>query len=193
MCQYDSDYRRFCFCFRVVVVVFSCVVGFVHQSPLTLLLFIVSIPAGSLSLDYVGVILGNDRLKIPPLLMNDGPQGFRCQLCGKTTTAFPCGLAIAATFDPDAAFAFGKGMGSEFAAKGANIQLGPGMNVARVPLNGRNFEYMSGEDPVLGARMVPRVIQGIQGQGVIANAKHWVHNNQETNRASVSANIDERT
>eukprot|EP00965_Chrysotila_dentata_P251013 6209781-Pleurochrysis_carterae.AAC.1 len=69
-------------------------------------------------------------------------------------------------------------MGVEFFGKGANVQLGPGLNVARVPRNGRNFEYLSGEDPFLGATLVPAVVHGIQNQSVIANAKHWVNNNQ---------------
>ena len=84
-------------------------------------------------------------------------------------------------------------MGAEFHGKGANVQLGPGMCVARVPRNGRNFEYLSGEDPVLGVNMVPPVVKGIQSKGVIANAKHYVNNNQETNRGDVSENVDERT
>jgi beta-glucosidase len=84
-------------------------------------------------------------------------------------------------------------MGQEFFNKGANVQLGPGVNVARVPLNGRNFEYLSGEDPFLGAHIVQPVVRGIQSQNVIANVKHYVNNNQETNRNSMSANLDERT
>ena len=64
--------------------------------------------------------------------------------------------------------------GREFYNKGSNVQLGPGMCVARVPRNGRNFEYISGEDPFLGYQMVQPVIKGIQGEGVVANAKHWV-------------------
>jgi beta-glucosidase len=84
-------------------------------------------------------------------------------------------------------------MGKEFFDKGANVQLGPGMCITRVPRNGRNFEYISGEDPVLGAELVGPVIEGIQSQGVIANAKHWVQNNQETDRGDVDENVDERT
>jgi beta-glucosidase len=89
--------------------------------------------------------------------------------------------------------AWGKGMGEEFFAKGSNVQLGPGMCVARVPHNGRNFEYLSGEEPMLGVGLIPAVVNGIQGEGVIANAKHWVNNNQETHRTTVSENVDERT
>lgn len=94
---------------------------------------------------YTGNVCGNDRLGIPQIKMNDGPQGFRGD-AGKST-AWPCSLAIAATFDPAASLAWGKGMGDEFYRKGANVQLGPGICLARVPRNGRNFEYISGEDP----------------------------------------------
>merc|ERR1719443_630644 len=88
---------------------------------------------------------------------------------------------------------WGSGMGIEFAGKGANVQLGPGVCLARVPRNGRNFEYLSGEDPYLGYKLVQPVIKGIQSQKVVANAKHYILNNQETNRFTVSAEIDERT
>ena len=81
----------------------------------------------------------------------------------------------------------------EFFDKGANVQLGPGVCVARIPRNGRNFEYLSGEDPHLGYILVQPVINAIQGQQVVANAKHYVNNNQETNRHFVSENVDERT
>ena len=84
-------------------------------------------------------------------------------------------------------------MGAEFRGKGANVQLGPGLCLARLPQNGRNFEYMSGEDPHLGYAMVQPAVEGIQSQGVIANAKHFINNNQETNRTTVSAEVDERT
>lgn len=72
------------------------------------------------------------------------------------------------------------------------MQLGPGVCLARVPNNGRNFEYLSGEDPFLGYTMVQPVVRGIQSKGVIANAKHYVNNNQETNRTGVSENVNER-
>ena len=134
---------------------------------------------------------GNSRLNIPAIKMNDGPQGFR----GKagTSTAMPSGLTIGASFDVEAAGLWGTTMGEEFFNKGSNVQLGPGLCVARVPRNGRNFEYLSGEDPFLGYTMVQPVIKGIQSKGVVANAKHWVNNNQETNRGDVSEDVDERT
>ena len=93
------------------------------------------------------------RLGIPPLNLNDGPQGFRGQGNSKpgrpllaqagTTTAFPSGLTVAATWDVKAARLWGESMGEEFRDKGSNVQLGPGVCVSRLPQNGRNFEYMS--------------------------------------------------
>jgi len=140
-----------------------------------------------------GNVPGNARLDIPPIRMNDGPQGFRDPQHPQTSTAWPSGLTMAATWDVDAMMAWGAGQGEEFFNKGANTQLGPGLCIARVPENGRNFEYLSGEDPFLGYTLARPAIEGIQSQKVLANAKHWVLNNQETDRGSVSAEIDERT
>ena len=89
---------------------------------------------------YVGNIAANERLGIPPVNMNDGPQGFRDNNHPGTTTAWPSGLTMAASFDVDALYEWGLGQGKEFYAKGANVQLGPGLCLARVPRNGRNFE-----------------------------------------------------
>lgn len=140
---------------------------------------------------YIGNVAGIPRLGVPPIKMQDGPQGFRGD--PGTSTQFPCGLAIGATFDREVAHDWGKAMGKEFWHKGANVQLGPGLCLARVPRNGRNFEYLSGEDPVLGRELAGPAISGIQGQGVVANAKHWINNNQETDRGSVDEEVDERT
>ena len=104
---------------------------------------------------------------------DNGPQGFGDGTIPGTTTQFPSSLSIAATFDPELAFSFGEAMGEEFWGKGTNIQEGPGVNVARVMHNGRNFEYMSGEDPVLGSLLLPQVVDGIQ-QNVMAIVKHYV-------------------
>lgn len=87
----------------------------------------------------------------------------------------------------------GQALGKEFKNKGANVILGPGLNLARVDINGRNFEYLSGEDPYLGYVLVKPLIKGIQSQGVIANAKHWVLNSQEYYRSYNSENANERT
>jgi beta-glucosidase len=88
---------------------------------------------------------------------------------------------------------WGVAMGQEWYNKGANIQLGPGVNLARLPNNGRLWEYVSGEDPHLGFHMSKSVVSGIQSQGVIATAKHYVDNSQETNRGHVTEVVDERT
>ena len=129
---------------------------------------------------YTGEIAGNQRLSIPPLRMNDGPQGFRTDDAYKgTTTSWPSALTLAATFDTGLASEWGHAMGQEFRDKGAGMQLGPGVNVARLPECGRNFEYLSGEDPFLGRLMVAPVVKGIQAEGVVANVKHFVNNNQE--------------
>ena len=150
-------------------------------------------PHYSPSCAYTGNVEGNTRLGIPPIHMNDGPQGFRDSVYPGTSTQFPSGLALAASWDVSAVEAWGAAMGSEFRAKGANVQLGPGVCLARVPTNGRNFEYLSGEDPFLGFTLAGAAVRGIQSQGVIANAKHWVNNNQETNRTTVNEIVDERT
>ena len=137
---------------------------------------------------YVGNVAGNSRLGIPSICMNDGPQGFRAQDAG-TTTAWPSGLTVAAAFDRGLANTWGAAMGEEFVGKGANVQLGPGLCLARVPVNGRNFEYLSGEDPYLGYHLVQPVVQGIQGQGI---ANRLRQQQRETNRGSIE-NVDERT
>ena len=143
--------------------------------------------------NYVGYVAQIDRLGIPALRLNDGPQGFRDEEHPGSTTAWPAGLTVASTWDSKLAYLWGEAMGQEFLGKGANVFLGPGMNVARVPVNGRNFEYMSGGDPYLGYKMVQDVVSGVQDQGIVANAKHWVNNNQETNRMTEDSMVDERS
>ena len=92
--------------------------------------------------NYTGELPGVPRLKIPPLRMNDGPQGFRGK--AKTSTQWPSGLTVAHSFDPGLFLEWGEAMGAEFSAKGANCQFGPGLNVARISNGGRSFEYLSG-------------------------------------------------
>ena len=133
---------------------------------------------------YTGQVPGIKRLGIPSLNLNDGPQGFRDPSHPGTSTCWPSGLSIAATWDPVAAGRWGTAMGAEFRAKGANVQLGPGLNVARLPQEGRNFEYISGEEGALGAKLAGPVITGIQSAGIIANAKHYILNSQEYDRGS---------
>lgn len=145
---------------------------------------------------YVGNVNGIERLAIPSLNLHDGPQGFRTTASTGpegSTTAWPSAQAAAASWDADLLYRWGAAMGKEFKGKGANVQLAPGIGIARVPTAGRNFEYLSGEDPILGYYLAEAIVQGIQDQGVVANAKHWVNNEIEDHRNLVSANVDERT
>ena len=127
--------------------------------------------------------------------MQDGPQGFRTtdRTGGYgTSTAWPSALTVASSWDTDLAYRWAKSMGKEFKDKGANVQLGPGIGIARVPNAGRNFEYLCGEDPYLGAILAEPVVKGIQENGIIANAKHFINNEIENDRKGVSANVNER-
>jgi len=128
--------------------------------------------------------------------MQDGPQAFRVEPFKTgpvgTTTAWPSSLSVAASWDVDAMYKWAQAMGLEFKQKGANVFLGPGIGIARVPNAGRNFENLCGEDPVLGAALVKNVVKGIQDNGIIAAAKHFINNEIETDRKKVSANVDER-
>ena len=127
---------------------------------------------------YVGYVSGIERLNIPALKLSDAGNGFRDNDHPGTTTCWPSALAMGSTFDVELSNKFGIALGEEFFDKGSNVLLGPGLNLARVPLNGRNFEYLSGGDPYLGKSLVGPLIKGIQSKNVIATAKHWVLNNQ---------------
>jgi len=144
----------------------------------------------------------NARLGIPELWMSDGPHGVRYEVCRDSWDAvdtdedrsvyLPTGTALAATWNPELAHLFGTVLGAEARRRGKDIILGPGINIIRTPLCGRNFEYYS-EDPLHIARMVVPTIQGIQSQGVAACVKHYAANSQELNRHEVNAEMDERT
>jgi len=108
------------------------------------------------------------------------------------STAYPAGIALAATWDPEMANRIGAGLGRDARAKGVNFLLGPGVNIYRAPMNGRNFEYF-GEDPFLGARIAVGYVEGVQSQGVIATIKHYMGNNSEFDRNRINSQIDERT
>jgi beta-glucosidase len=145
-------------------------------------------------IDYVGGV--NDfyiraipRLGIPVLRMSDGPLGVHDY---GLTTAYPAGIALAASWDTDLADRFGISMGKDARARGVNFILGPGVNIYRAPMGGRNFEYF-GEDPFLTARMAVGVVEGIQSQQVLATVKHFAANNQEFERNKLSSDVDERT
>jgi beta-glucosidase len=138
-----------------------------------------------------GVIVGNPRLCIPDLVLNDSSGGIGFNQKG--TTAFPQGITQATTWNTDLIKAYGEVLADEAIVKGVNVILGPGMNMSRNPLAGRNLEY-AGEDPYLTTRMGASLIKGIQSNpGVMANAKHFVLNEQETDRMTNSSEVDERT
>jgi beta-glucosidase len=129
------------------------------------------------------------RLGIPSLKMSDGPVGVHDY---GPTTAYPAGIALAASWDTDLARRVGISMGRDARARGVNIVLAPGLNIYRAPMNGRNFEYF-GEDPYLASRMAVSIVEGIQSQDVIATVKHFVANNMEYDRQHIDAEVDERT
>jgi len=144
---------------------------------------------------------GVPRLGIPELVTSDGPHGVR-QEHGRgwqgqkdvndSGTYLPVGIALAATWNPALGFAFGEVLGSEAKYRGKNVILGPGINIMRSPLNGRNFEYQS-EDPFLVSRMTVGYIKGVQSQGVSACVKHFIANNEEVDRGTVDVQMSDRT
>ncbi len=129
------------------------------------------------------------RLNLPEIKMSDGPMAARND---GPTTAYPGGIALAATWDTNMAREIGEALGRDCRARGVNILLGPAVNIYRSPLCGRNFEYM-GEDPFLASTMVAPMVRGIQSQGVLATVKHFAGNNQEWDRNRISSEVDERT
>ncbi len=145
-------------------------------------------------IDYIGglnqfYIRAIPRLGVPELKMADGPMGVRNY---GPSTAYAAGINLAASWDTDLANRVGVMMGRDARARGVHFLLGPGMNIHRAPMCGRNFEYF-GEDPFLAARTAVAEINGIQSQGVIATAKHFMANNQEWDRHRISSDMDERT
>ena len=144
---------------------------------------------------------GVARLGIPGLWCTDGPHGIRPEVkwdeweqAGWTNDscfAFPALTSLAATWNPELAQLYGRSLGEEALYRGKNVVLGPGVNIYRTPLNGRNFEYM-GEDPYLSSAMVVPYIQGLQSCGVAACVKHFALNNQEGNRHTVNVSVSDR-
>jgi beta-glucosidase len=142
------------------------------------------------------------RLGIPRRWMSDGPHGVRedvgpdtWQPAGHTddfSTAMPAGICLAATWNPDLGYSEGEAIGQEARKRGKDIMLGPGVNILRTPLCGRNFEYL-GEDPFLSSRMVVGYIRGAQSQDISSCVKHFALNNQEFERDSINVEVDERT
>lgn len=143
---------------------------------------------------------GVPRLGIPEMVTSDGPHGVRpehgrdWQLDNNipdSSTYLPTGVCLAATWNPELGHRFGGVLGSEARYRGKNVILGPGINIMRTPLNGRNFEYQS-EDPYLVSKMVVGYIRGVQEQGVSACVKHYIANNQEDRRHTIDVHMSER-
>ena len=141
------------------------------------------------------------RLGIPRRWLDDGPHGVREDIgpdtwasAGRTddfSTAMPAGICLAATWNPDLGFKEGEAIGQEARARGKDIMLGPGVNILRTPLCGRNFEYL-GEDPFLSGVMCSGYIRGEQSQDISSCVKHFALNNQETERGTINVEVDER-
>ncbi len=144
---------------------------------------------------------GVPRLGIPELWATDGPHGIRPEVqwdewdqagwTNDSCVAFPALTCLAATWNPAMADLYGRSIGEEARYREKDILLGPGVNIYRTPLNGRNFEYM-GEDPLLASRMVVPYVRGVQRNGVAACVKHYALNNEETFRHSIDVDVDDR-
>ena len=144
---------------------------------------------------------GVERLGIPEIWMADGPHGVRAEInwdawsyagwTNDSITAFPALTCLAATFDPKLSGDYGFNLGEEARYRKKDVLLGPGVNIYRTPLNGRNFEYM-GEDPYLASKMVVPYIQGVQKNGVAACVKHYALNNQEHWRSTINVEVSDR-
>ena len=139
--------------------------------------------------------------RVPAFVMSDGPHGVRRQLGdadhlgiaeSEKATCFPTASALAATWDPDLAREMGEALGLEARGLGVDVLLGPGLNIKRSPLCGRNFEYFS-EDPILAGRMAAGLVDGIQSTGTAACPKHFAVNSQELRRMASDSIVDERT
>ncbi len=144
---------------------------------------------------------GVPRLGIPELWTTDGPHGIRPEVMwdewdqakwtNDSCVAFPALTCLAATWNPEMAYLYGKSLGEEARFREKDVVLGPGVNIYRTPLNGRNFEYM-GEDPYLASKMVVPYIKGVQSNGVATCVKHYALNNQETRRHNTNVIVDDR-
>mgnify|MGYP000760103201 FL=1 len=144
---------------------------------------------------------GVPRLGIPEFWMTDGPHGIRPEVLwdewnqagwtNDSCVAYPALTCLAATWNPEMSLLYGKSIGEEARYRNKTVLLGPGVNIYRTPLNGRNFEYM-GEDPYLASRMVVPYVQGVQQNGVAACVKHYALNNQEVNRHTTNVIVDDR-
>jgi beta-glucosidase len=136
-----------------------------------------------------GAIQGIERLNIPSMMLTDGPAGARNKQY--LATAMPAPVALAATFNSQLAYQVGKAIGKEARAQGQDVLLAPMVNIARTPQAGRNFETL-GEDPLLAGEMATEQIKGVQDAGLMATVKHYLVNNQETDRMTVNTVVDEQ-
>lgn len=145
--------------------------------------------------------LGVESADIPAVVVTDGPHGVRLQRAGGAAlgigdsvpaTCFPPAAGLASSWNPALVERVGVALGDESRAEGVGVLLGPGVNIKRSPLCGRNFEYFS-EDPLLSGELGAAWVRGVQSRGVGASLKHFAANNQETNRMTISAEVDERT
>jgi len=141
-------------------------------------------------------IKGFEKLDVPQLYLSDATQGVHIRNELNTglekSTAFPCPIALTATWNIEIANEYAKSIGEECRAGGIAVLLGPGMNIYRIAQNGRNFEYF-GEDPFLAARMIENYVTGLQSTGTIATLKHFLLNNTEYFRRKSNSIVDERT
>lgn len=143
---------------------------------------------------------GVERLGIPEIVMSDGPHGVRHEhgrdwsrddVTNDSVTYLPTGIALASTWNRELGYEYGAVLGNEAKNRGKDVILGPGINIIRTPLCGRNFEYLS-EDPYLTAEMGVGYVKGVQDQGISACAKHYVANNQEIDRSRVNVEMTEQ-
>jgi beta-glucosidase len=140
-----------------------------------------------------GYVVGVPRLGIPDIQISDAAYGVRNSgENGRYSTALPANIAGAASWDPEAAYAYGGLIGRELRAQGYNMSLGGGVNIARELRNGRNFEYL-GEDPILAGTMVGQLMKGEQAEHVMGDIKHYALNDQESGRNAVNVRIDKRS
>ncbi len=143
---------------------------------------------------------GVARLGIPELVMSDGPHGvrhehgrgwFALEDADDKATCLPVGISLASTWNRELGYKYGEVLGNEAKERGKHVILGPGVNIIRSPLNGRNFEYLS-EDPYLTAEMAVGYIKGVQDQGIATCSKHFAANNQETDRHNIDVIVSKR-
>lgn len=145
-------------------------------------------------IDYIGGVNAMSirpipRLGLPEIRMSDGPLGVRQD---KPSTRYPAGIALAASWNRDLAQWEGVSIARDCRARGIHVLLAPGVNINRLPICGRNFEYISGEDPYLASELVVPFVRGVQSQGVTATVKHFAANNQEINRQYINVIVNER-